>query len=341
MSALLTPALWPPSRPEDFVVAEIPLYAPSGRGDHTFVCIEKRGRTTEQVARDLARVAGVRSGDVGYAGRKDRAALARQWFSVPGLEPARALALDLPGVQVLEATRHAHKLRTGHLRGNHFEICLRGVEPARAPAARARLADLCRWGMPNRFGAQRFGRDGRNAEDAARLLRGGRVGDRRHARFLLSALQAQVFNAVLEGRGLPLDCVEVGDVAVVHASGGLFRVEDPEVEAHRAAAFEISATGPIFGTRVEEPGGVVAERERAVLASLGIPPREELRAPRGVRLRGARRALRVRPQQAELQQRDDALHLRFALPAGSYATVLIAELLAARPDAPLHAETGP
>ena len=42
-------------RPEDFVVDEIPLYAPCGEGEHTFVRVEKVLRTSEEVARDLAR----------------------------------------------------------------------------------------------------------------------------------------------------------------------------------------------------------------------------------------------------------------------------------------------
>ena len=41
--------------PEDFRVDEEPLYAPVGEGGHTFVRIEKRDRTTEEVARWLAR----------------------------------------------------------------------------------------------------------------------------------------------------------------------------------------------------------------------------------------------------------------------------------------------
>ena len=83
--------------PEDFRVDEVPLYAPTGQGDHTFVRVEKRMRTTEDVARALARVAGVRPRDVGYAGRKDRVAVTTQWFSVPGLDPARARELALAG----------------------------------------------------------------------------------------------------------------------------------------------------------------------------------------------------------------------------------------------------
>jgi tRNA pseudouridine13 synthase len=315
------------SEPEDFRVDEIPLYAPSGEGGHTFVRVEKRLRTTEEVARALARAAGIRAADVGYAGRKDRVAVTTQWFSVEGLAPEAALALELPGARVLEARRHSHKLRTGQLRGNRFEITAREVDPQTQRAAAARFEVLAREGMPNRFGPQRFGWDGGNLARAQRLLRGERIGaDRRHARFLLSALQAAAFNAVLAERPLPLAAVEAGDVAVVHASGGLFRVEDAQREAPRAVAFEISATGPVFGTRVLAPSGAAADRERAVFAAFGVDP-ETLRPPPGIRLRGARRALRVRLEAAELLADGDRLRLRFTLPAGSYASVALEELL--------------
>lgn len=279
--------------PEDFRVDEVPLYAPSGAGGHTFLRIEKRNRTTEEVARELARAAGCAAREVGFAGRKDRVAVATQWFSVPRLSPRVALGLSLRDARVLEAAAHPHKLRTGQLRANRFEIVVRGVEAAVAERAPERLARMGRVGMPNRFGHQRFGRDGTNAEVARRLLGGALpIRDRRHARFLLSALQAKVFNQVLAGREGDLAGIERGDVALVHASGGLFVVEDLEREAPRAAAFEISATGPIFGSRTLQPGEPVARRERAALEAWGVPV-EGLRAPRGIRLRGARRALRM------------------------------------------------
>ena len=67
----------------------------------TGVRIEKRLRNTEEVARALARLAGVRSGDVGYAGRKDRVAVARQWLWVPDLDPERAKSFAGEGFRVL------------------------------------------------------------------------------------------------------------------------------------------------------------------------------------------------------------------------------------------------
>jgi tRNA pseudouridine13 synthase len=316
------------SAPEDFVVEEIPLYRPRGEGGHTFVRVEKRLRSSEEVRRDLARLAGVRTGEVGYAGRKDRVAIARQWFSVPGLDPGRALAWRGEGFQVLEAVRHPHKLRTGQLRGNRFAILVRGLSaPERMASA---LAEMVSRGMPNRFGAQRFGSDGENPARARALLLGAPfAGSRNQARFLLSALQAEVYNAVLAARPLALDRLENGDIAWLHASGACFLVEDAEREAPRASAFEISATGPIFGTHTLAARGAPGERERAAYQRLGIPAPESLRLPRGVRLRGARRPLRVRPEEATCEPVESGVvRLSFTLPPGSYATVLVEELLA-------------
>lgn len=317
--------------PEDFAVEELPLYAPCGEGAHTFVYVEKRLRTTEEVARLLARAANVRPGDVGYAGRKDRFAVARQWLSVPALEPSAALALEAEGVRVLEARRHGHKLRTGQLRGNRFRLRLRGLPEASLAELPARAADAVARGVPNRFGAQRFGAGGRNAARAAAALagEGGWPRDRREARFLLSALQAAVFDDVLAHRPLALDRLEDGDVAVVCASGGLFLVEDAAREQPRCDRFEISPTGPIFGTRMAPAAGAPAARERAALARVGVDP-ARFRPPPGVRARGARRPLRVRPEELSFAaEAPGEVSLRFALPAGSYATVLVEALLGA------------
>jgi tRNA pseudouridine13 synthase len=170
---------------------------------------------------------------------------------------------------------------------------------------------------------------GRNAERAASRLSGdGRwPRDRREARFLLSALQAAVFDDVLARRPLPLDRVEAGDVAVVCASGGLFVVEDALREQPRAARFEISPTGPIFGTRMDEAAGAPGERERESLARFGIDL-ATFRPPRGVRARGARRPLRIRPEELAVELHGgNEVELRFVLPPGSYATVLVDALL--------------
>lgn len=293
--------------------------------------VEKRLLTTEEAARALARAAGVAPREVGYAGRKDRVAVARQWLSVPGLAPEAALRLEgPPGLRVLAARRHGHKLRTGQLRGNRFRLVVRDVDPEAAERAPARAAALLRAGLPNRFGPQRFGAAGANPERARALL-AGEAGawprDRRAARFLLSSLQSAVFNEALARRPLPLAAVELGDVAMLCASGGCFLVEDLAAEQPRAERFEISATGPVFGTRMTAARGAPGERERAACAAFGVDP-ERFRPPPGVRARGARRPFRVRPEGLHVEAAGEgALALEFELPAGSYATVLVEELL--------------
>lgn len=318
------------TRPEDFRVFEEPLYEPTDEGNHTFLLIEKTGRTTEQVARDLSRASGVSQRDVGYAGRKDRHAVTRQWFSLEGVDPERALAFDLHSAEVLEARRHPHKIKTGHLRGNRFEIVLRADGPIDLIPITRRVEELLRRGMPNRYGEQRFGRDGDNAEKARRLLASGRPPrDRRAARFLISALQSEVFNAVLAERIDLFDSVLLGDLARVEESGGLFWVDDLDRDRARAEAFEISATGPIFGTRMRAPLDDAAALEQATFDRFGLPDLGTLALPRGIRARGARRPLRVRPQGLTVETIEDGtgLSLRCGLPPGAYVTVLLDELV--------------
>ena len=315
--------------PEDFVVDELPLYPPSGEGEHCFVQLRKVGWTTEAAVRALARCVGVRPRDVGIAGRKDRVAVTTQWLSLPGIDPDRVRGLAGDGWEVLDARRHPHKLRTGQLAGNRFELVVRDVAPERVDGAADRFAAFGVRGVSNRFGRQRFGRDGDNAEKGRALLAGAALGrDRRAARFWLSALQAEAFNAFVAARPLPIDAIEPGEVAFRHDSGASFVVEAEtlEQERERVARFEISASGPIPGTRLLQPSGEALARERAACVAAGIP--DPLEPPRGIRMRGARRPVRVRPADGACDVIDPrTVRLAFTLPAGSFATVLAEDLL--------------
>jgi tRNA pseudouridine13 synthase len=315
--------------PEDFRVEEIPLYSPSGAGEHTWVEVEKRGRDTAEVAAELAAHAGADPALVGWAGRKDRDAVARQWLSVPTLDPSRAAGLAGEGWRALQARRHRERLRVGELAGNRFVLVVRELTPPQVAAARERLAELARRGMPNRFGGQRFGRGGDNAALGARLLRGESVpGGRRQQRLYLSALQATVFNHVLASRPLPPDQLLDGDLALVHTTGALlpFAAGDAAL-TERAARFEVSPTGPLPGHKMRAPRGPARALERAACERLGVPWVAELPRLRGHLLPGGRRPLRAQVTEASATPLDDgALELRFRLPPGSYATVLAAEL---------------
>jgi tRNA pseudouridine13 synthase len=324
--------------PETFVVEEIAAYVPVGAGEHTFLWVEKRGLTTMDAARLLARLLDVDARDVGYAGLKDRNAVTRQWMSVPRVDPERARAIAEPHLRVLEAARHGNKLRTGHLRGNRFELVV-GIEPGEEAltALRAGLEALAASGVPNRFGEQRFGAAGDNAAAGLAILRGERrERDHRLRNLLLSAAQSAVFNRVLERRAADgLAVVRAGDVLQKVASGGLFITEDVATDQRRVDAGELVITGPLPGGREKEaPAGTTArEVEDAALADVGATREEFARAGRD--LPGARRPFlvplglgdpAVQPEPERASPNGVAARVRFSLPAGSYATVVVAAL---------------
>jgi tRNA pseudouridine13 synthase len=323
---------------DTFVVEEIPAYQPVGAGEHTFVWIEKRGLTTAEAVRRVARPAGVADREVGYAGQKDRHATTRQFLSVPGWAPEQALALVEDGLRILRAERHGNKLRLGHLRGNVFEVVLEQVADGEGEAIEQRLRLLGAQGVPNRFGEQRFGAAGDNVPVALAVLRGERrERDHRRRQFLLSALQSAVFNRALElraGSGGLLK-LRTGDVLQKRESGGLFITDDLARDAQRVEAGEVVPTGPLPGNREREPpeGTEARQLEDEAMALVGVR-REEL-APLGRDLPGARRpvvvpvTLGTPPATPEPPAR---LRLRFSLPSGSYATVVIDALLNPAPS---------
>ncbi len=316
------------STPEDFRVEEIPLMMPEGSGEHLYIWLEKRGRDTESVARELAELARVAAGEVGFAGRKDRSAVTRQWFSVPRVTAPEAQSWEMEGCSVLEARPGRRRLRLGELRGNRFEIVVRDLDATAAVSARDGLLELSRIGCPNLFGAQRFGRRGDNPQLGAAVLRGEAVdGSRRHRRFLVSSLQAAVFNEVLKTRPWPCHHLVPGDLAFHHLSGRLEPIDENEAGSERLEAFRVSPSGPLFGSKMHDPGGRVGDLERNVLTDFGLEDFDSRRLPRGLRLFGERRPLRMAVSHASVELREKGLWLRFELPPGSFATTVLDQLL--------------
>jgi tRNA pseudouridine13 synthase len=334
--------------PEDFVVEELPAYAASGKGEHLFITFRKRGLTTPDAVRALARSLGVDPRFAGWAGMKDRHAVTTQTvsFSLPMARDAEAAAakISIPGVEVLAAQRHDNKLKPGHLLGNRFTLILRGIDADRVGAAIAILEEAGRIGVPNAFGPQRFGRDGDNPARALAWLAGTERGprDKRDQRMLFSALQSLLFNEVLEKRiaaGTWASAL-AGDVAKKHDSGGLFDVplEGPELDDARARAEAglISATGPMYGAKMRWPQGEPLAIERAVLDASAID--DALLEARKSLGEGTRRALRLEVKELTVTEEivpaggtkaagpggsGPGIVVRFVLPKGGYATTVL------------------
>lgn len=315
-------------RPEDFRVDEIPAYEPSGAGEHLFVRFEKTGLDTREAVRRIAGVLGADPRDAGTAGMKDRHAVTTQWASFHRGDAARLEGATIEGVRVLEARLHGNKLRTGHLRGNRFAIRLRGAPRDAERDARAALDALERTGVPNYYGDQRFGRGGANLERArAWLVEGGRPPrDAFERKLLVSVLQSELFNGLCAERVREgtLGSVIAGDLCRKEETGGMFVVSELDVDRERAARFEISATGPMFGAKMRWPEGEAKRREEEALAAAGLDAEKLARfAKYG---EGTRRPYRVRLGAPTLEADDEGLVVGFELPAGAYATIVMREL---------------
>jgi tRNA pseudouridine13 synthase len=297
---------------EDFIVTELPLQLPSGEGEHIWLDIEKNGANTAFVAQQLAEAASVQERDVGYAGLKDRYAVTRQWFSIylPKGETPDLTQLQHPEFKVLSQSRHVKKLRPGDLQGNRFRIVLRDLTGDH-DAVEANLKAVASHGVPNYFGAQRFGHDGGNVmQGLAMLAREIRVRNPKKKGIYLSAVRSFVFNEVLAlriqqglwGKTLPGDVMD---------------------EAGRP-------TGPLWGR-----GRVIATDQAQALEN-GVAERHATLCD-GMEHAGLdqeRRALVASPvDMSWAWPQAQQLVLTFSLPAGAYATSVLNEILrTAEPD---------
>ena len=291
---------------EDFIVTELPRQRPCGEGEHLWLEIEKNGANTAFVAQQLAEAVRVPDVDVGYAGLKDRYAITRQWFSVylPKGETPDLTQLQHPEFKVLSQSRHVKKLRPGDLHGNRFRIVIRDVTGER-DAIEANLDAVASQGVPNYFGAQRFGHGGGNVEQGrAMLAREIRVRNPKKKGLYLSAVRSLVFN----------------DVLALRIQSGLWGKTLPGDVMDEAGR----PTGPLWGR-----GRVITTDQAQALENLVAERHATL--CEGMEYAGLdqdRRALVASPADMSWEwQHANQLLITFFLPAGTYATSVLSEIL--------------
>jgi tRNA pseudouridine13 synthase len=317
--------------PEDFEVEEIPAYAPSGSGPFIYLWIEKRDMGAEYFLRQVAKRLGVAAAEIGTAGLKDRRAVTRQMVSVPESCADRLGDLADENLRVLQVSRHINKLRPGHLRGNRFKVLIRDPTADCEKKIIPLIEQLQSKGLPNYYGAQRFGRGGETLAMGMALLRGAKEGSRARSPFIrklaLSAAQSALFNRYLAQRieaGF-YERVFSGDVMSKRTTGGLFVVEDAALEQSRYDARETVPTGPIFGRKMFPAAKDAAVWEAEVLQSAGL----SLASFQGFGklVQGTRRHIAVYVPDLAAVREAKGLRLSFSLPAGSYATTLLEEII--------------
>ncbi|MBT0727985.1 tRNA pseudouridine(13) synthase TruD [Rosenbergiella australiborealis] len=314
----------------DFRVIEDLGYTADHQGEHLLIRIRKTGCNTRFVADALAKFLKIPAREVSYAGMKDRHAVTEQTFCarLPGKEMPSFAAFELEGVEILEVARHQRKVRIGGLAGNYFQLVIRDISDAQS--VEQRLALISTQGVPNYFGEQRFGRDRHNLTLAEQWAAGEiRIKDRAKRSLLLSAIRSDIFNQVTSARiaeQSTLTTLWVGDCVQLTGRGSWFIVSDDEYDetVTRVRNGELRITAPLVGKGNPVVTGSAAEFEQQHIVSqqpfIDLLIREKVDA--------ARRAMLVCPQEMAWTWIDEhTLQMNFWLPAGSFATSVVRELV--------------
>jgi tRNA pseudouridine13 synthase len=290
---------------QDFIVNEVLGFEFAGEGEHLMLRIRKNGENTSFVANELAKVCGVKSKDIGWAGLKDRHAVTEQWLSVhlpkKNVPDFSAFLAQYPSIEIVATDWHNKKLRPGDLAGNEFAI--RFTEVSDAEALKARVALVCDSGVPNYFGQQRFGHDGNNVSEAKRWGRDNvRTRNQNKRSLYLSAARSWIFNHIVSER-LQQDCFNTelaGDI--------------------------LDETGMITAALAGDNAlPTIDEAEKLEQSILDQEP-DLMALIRGNRMRHDRRAIVLKPDSLNAQWDEDSVTLSFFLDSGSFATSILREL---------------
>lgn len=313
---------------EDFQVDEVLDIPLSGDGEHLWLWVEKRGLNTEEAARRLARAAGVQLRTVSYAGLKDRQALTRQWFSIqlPGKADPDMSAAENETLKILKSTRHKRKLQRGAHAANGFTLRLTQLN-ADKDALQARLESIAKAGIPNYFGAQRFGYLGGNLGEARDYAARQALPEQRAVRSrLLSTARSYLFNQVLAARVADgtWQQAQVGDLLAFTDSRSFFPAGIEECSDPRLAILDLHPTGPQWGAGESPASGATATLENDV-ANRESALRDWLTR---AGMEHERRILRLPIGGLTWHYPEpDILQLEFVLPAGCFATAFVRELV--------------
>jgi tRNA pseudouridine13 synthase len=304
----------------DFVVVEDLAFPLTGSGEHLYLRVRKIGQNTRWICKQLANRLELPLRAIGYAGIKDRHAAAEQWFSVhlPGLADPSPEELRIDGVEILEFRRHAGKLRVGALTGNRFRIVIRQLEGNLA-ALDESLERLRGRTVPNYFGAQRFGRDGRNLTLLTQTSPAQRPS--REARsFGLSALRSALFNGFLAERLRDDSWCEMlpGEIGYCADTGKYHHAD-----SHSDSGAPLVPTGLLWGPGQNRSTNDAFEKESAFFAD--YPDVTAILTEYDVRM--MRRPLGMPVHDFSWIREGDVLTLDFRLTRGQFATVVLREII--------------
>lgn len=327
----------------DFMVTEELGFDLDGEGEHVCLQIQKKGFSTAEVARLLAVASNVPRSYIGYCGLKDRIGDCIQWFSVKTSKDSLSCfqGIENDSIRIIDLKRNRKKLKIGSHRRNHFSLLLRECHGSSSDFE-SRLRQIKIEGAPNYFGSQRFGYAMGNVRQLRNFFLRSEQGvqpllARRKRSILFSAGRSYLFNQLLSKRVDAGNWASYlsGDVLNLNETSRYFEISSNQkwnsILQKRLERLDIHITGCLPGiSRAKEkytPYGEAADIENEVLKA-------EAWLVDGLRSYGLvadRRSLRLYPSNMKWVWIDEgSLNLRFTLPRGGYATVLLRELCQVR-----------
>jgi len=316
------------TQPEHFVVKENLGFKFSGSGEHLMIKIRKTGENTSFVANELAKVCGVKSKDVGWAGLKDRHAITEQWLSIqlpkPDTPDFTEFELQYPSIKILDTARHNKKLRPGDLIGNDFEVVLSEVTNVEEVESRIKL--VLETGVPNYFGVQRFGREGSNLTEARRWGRDNvRTKNQNKRSLYLSTARSWIFNHIVSSRldKGQLNSLMLGDI--VTRSSVMTEITEENLSAIQT---EFSLGSTSLTAALAGDNALPTKKDALAIEQIIVDSEPDLMALiRGNRMRHDRREVLLKPKDFSYKIEQELVILSFSLSAGSFATSVIRELV--------------
>lgn len=313
--------------PEDFKVDEILGFELTGEGEHLFMLVEKSNLTTEDIVKAIAQQTKYSPKAISYAGLKDRQALTTQWLSLhcPGEDIANVNELSGSGWRILDSTRHLKKLKIGALEGNSFQLILRDIQGI--DEVEKRLLQVKQYGVPNYFGLQRFGFGGQNLLKAQRVLfENYKIKDHFLRGMYYSSARSFLFNRILSQRVETQSWNKAlsGDVMQLAGTNSVFNLEAvDDLIKQRIEAFDISPAAPLWGRGDERCSGDALANQAIALDGY----KKWCVALEQHRLDKAYRSQILRAKNLRWEWQENNVCLEFSLPAGSYATSIVRELI--------------
>ncbi len=338
----------------DFTVSEIPLYDFTGEGEHLILHVRKKDITTWDMIKVLSEVSGAKARDFGYAGLKDKDGMTIQYISILKKYESSFENFFHDKIKIIQKTYHKNKIKIGHLKSNRFFMRLKKVSKIDAKKLEDGLRFINENGYPNFFGYQRFGKEQNNSSDGLKILSGEmKIKNKKMKKFLISAYQSELFNLWLNHRIelshlvenfsvkeikniLKLDDESIknlknqkqflkifqGDVMHHYPHGKAFTCKDLEDEVDRFMKRQTTLTGWLIGSRAMQSEGIAKEIEEPFFKDA---------LPYLYQMTGSRRFAWSFLENLEYRyvEEDAWFEMNFTLQKGSYATVVLRQLLKA------------